>query len=79
MYRKILYQNILNTIKKQSESVSPGYRCIPLQDPDAADDEMERAVTKLGFKAVMVNENKPELWLPDQTRLYLKVWQSWMS
>lgn len=42
-----------------------GFCCIPLQDPDAAADELERAVTKLGLKGAMVNINTPERWLSD--------------
>ena len=43
-----------------------GFCSVPLQDPDAAAEELERAVTKLGFQAVMVNENTPSRWLSDQ-------------
>jgi predicted TIM-barrel fold metal-dependent hydrolase len=42
------------------------YCCIPLQDPDPAAKELERAVTKLGFNAVMINDNTPGRWLSDQ-------------
>lgn len=43
-----------------------GYCSIPLQDPEAAVDELERAVTKLGLEAAMVNINTPDRWLSDQ-------------
>jgi len=43
-----------------------GFCSVPLQDPNAAAEELERAVTKLGLQAVMVNENTPNRWLADQ-------------
>jgi 2,3-dihydroxybenzoate decarboxylase len=43
-----------------------GFCSVPLQDPNAAADELERAITKLGLQAVMVNENTPSRWLADQ-------------
>lgn len=47
-----------------------GFCCLPLQDPDAAADELERAVNELGLKAAMVNTKvwqwSPERWLSDQ-------------
>lgn len=42
-----------------------GFCCIPLQDPQAAVDELERAVTKLGLVGAMVNINTPDRWLSD--------------
>ena len=43
-----------------------GFCCIPLQDPDAAADELERAVVKLDLKGAMVNINTPDRWLVDR-------------
>jgi predicted TIM-barrel fold metal-dependent hydrolase len=62
---KMVNDQISETVKKYPKRFA-GYCCIPLQDPNAAADEMERAITKLGLKAVMVNENTPERWLSDQ-------------
>jgi predicted TIM-barrel fold metal-dependent hydrolase len=62
---KMVNDQISGTIERYPNRFS-GYCCIPLQDPDAAADELERAVTKLGLKAVMVNENTAERWLSDQ-------------
>jgi predicted TIM-barrel fold metal-dependent hydrolase len=62
---KMINNQISETIKKYPKRFS-GYCCIPLQDPNAAADELERAVTKLGLKAAMVNVNTPERWLSDQ-------------
>jgi 5-carboxyvanillate decarboxylase len=62
---KMVNDQISEAVKKYPGRFA-GYCCIPLQDPTAAADEMERAITKLGLKAVMVNENTPERWLSDQ-------------
>lgn len=52
-------------VKKHPDRFA-GFCCIPLQNPDAAADELERAVTKLGLKGAMVNINTPGRWLSDQ-------------
>jgi predicted TIM-barrel fold metal-dependent hydrolase len=62
---KMINDQIAEAVKAYPKRFS-GYCCIPLQDPNAAVDEMERAITRLGLKAVMVNENTPERWLSDQ-------------
>ena len=62
---KMMNDEISKTVKQYPKRFA-GYCCIPLQDPDAAVDELERAVTKLGLKGAMVNINTPERWLSDQ-------------
>jgi predicted TIM-barrel fold metal-dependent hydrolase len=44
----------LSGVVKRYPQRFAGYCCIPLQDPEAAADELERAVTKLGLKGVSV-------------------------
>jgi predicted TIM-barrel fold metal-dependent hydrolase len=56
---------IAEAVKKYPTRFS-GFCSVPLQDPKAAADELERAITKLGFKALMVNENTPSRWLSDK-------------
>jgi predicted TIM-barrel fold metal-dependent hydrolase len=62
---RMINDQISETIKRYPNRFS-GYCCIPLQDPTAAADELERAVTKLGLKGAMVNINTPDRWLSDQ-------------
>jgi len=62
---KMINDNLSEVIKKYPKRFA-GFCCIPLQAPDVAADELERAVTKLGLKAAMVNINTPERWLSDQ-------------
>ncbi|MDB9822465.1 amidohydrolase family protein [Deltaproteobacteria bacterium] len=62
---KMVNDKISETVKRYPDRFA-GYCCIPLQDPEAAADELERAVTKLGLQAAMVNENTPDRWLSDQ-------------
>jgi 5-carboxyvanillate decarboxylase len=62
---KMVNNQIAEAVKAHPKRFS-GFCCIPLQDPNIAADEMERAINKLGLKAVMVNENAPERWLSDQ-------------
>lgn len=62
---KMINDHLAEVVKKYPTRFS-GFCCIPLQDPDVAADELERAVTKLGLKGAMVNINTPERWLADQ-------------
>jgi 2,3-dihydroxybenzoate decarboxylase len=62
---RVINDQISETVKRYPARFS-GYCCIPLQDPAAAADELERAVTKLGLKAAMANINTPERWLSEQ-------------
>jgi predicted TIM-barrel fold metal-dependent hydrolase len=62
---RMVNDQLSETIKKYPKRFA-GFCCIPLQDPAVAADELERAVTKLGFKGAMVNINTPERWLSDQ-------------
>ena len=62
---RIINDDLSEVIKKYPARFS-GFCCIPLQDPEVAADELERAVTKLGLKGAMVNINTPERWLSDR-------------
>ena len=62
---KMMNDKISEIVKQYPKRFS-GYCCLPLQDPPAAADELERAVTKLGLKGAMVNINTPERWLSDR-------------
>jgi 2,3-dihydroxybenzoate decarboxylase len=43
-----------------------GFACLPTADPKAAADELERAVTKLGFKGAMVHGLTNGVWFDDK-------------
>ena len=43
-----------------------GFACLPTADPKAAADELERTVTKLGFKGAMVHGLTNGVWLDDK-------------
>jgi predicted TIM-barrel fold metal-dependent hydrolase len=62
---KSINNELSEAIKRYPKRFS-GYCCIPLQDPNAAADELERGVTKLGLRGATVNINTPERWLSDQ-------------
>lgn len=62
---KMVNDQLAEAIKKYPKRFA-GFCCIPLQDTSAAVNELERGITKLGFKAAMVNINTPERWLSDQ-------------
>jgi 2,3-dihydroxybenzoate decarboxylase len=49
-----------------------GFATLPLQDPQVAADELERAVTQLGFKGAMVNGHTNGEFLDEQ-----KFWGVW--
>ncbi len=49
-----------------------GFAALPLQDPKAAADELERAVTQLGFKGAMVNGHTNGEYLDER-----KFWVVW--
>ena len=49
-----------------------GFAALPLQDPDAAADELERAVTQLGFKGALVNGHTNGEYLDER-----KFWGVW--
>jgi len=53
---KIVNNELSETVKRFPDRFS-AYCCLPFQDPEAAADELERAVTKLGLRGAMVNEN----------------------
>ncbi|WP_432470473.1 amidohydrolase family protein [Amphritea sp. HPY] len=42
-----------------------GFACLPMQDPNAAANELERTVTQLGFKGAMVNGHTNGVYLDD--------------
>lgn len=50
---KSINSELSGVVKRYPERFA-GYCCIPLQDPEAAADELERAVNKLGLKGVSV-------------------------
>ena len=50
---KSINDELSKVVKRYPERFA-GFCCIPLQDPEAAADEIERAVTKLGLKEVSV-------------------------
>jgi 2,3-dihydroxybenzoate decarboxylase len=54
---KIVNDELAETVKRYPTRFS-SFCCLPMQDPEAAADELERAVTKLGLKGAMVNENR---------------------
>jgi predicted TIM-barrel fold metal-dependent hydrolase len=62
---KMVNDELAETVHRYPTRFS-AFCCIPLQDPDAAANELERSVTKLGFRAVMINDNTPSRWLADQ-------------
>lgn len=62
---RMINDHLAEVVKKYPTRFS-GFCCIPLQDPDIAADELDRAVTKLGLKGAMVNINTPERWLSDR-------------
>ena len=53
---KIVNDELSETVKRYPDRFA-AYCCLPLQDMEAAADELERAVTKLGLRGAMVNEN----------------------
>lgn len=61
---RIVNDELSEAVKKNPKRFA-GLCCLPLQDPEAAADELERAVTKLGLKGTMVNDT-PKRWLSDQ-------------
>ena len=62
---KLVNDELAQAVQRYPKRFS-AFCCVPLQDPKAAADELERAVTKLGFHAVMINDNTPDRWLADQ-------------
>lgn len=42
-----------------------GFACLPMQDPSAASNELERTVTQLGFKGAMVNGHTNGIYYDD--------------
>jgi 2,3-dihydroxybenzoate decarboxylase len=61
---KIVNDELAETVKRYPDRFA-SFCCLPLQDPEAAADELERAVTKLGLKGAQVNTIN-ERWLSDQ-------------
>jgi len=53
---RIVNDELSETVKRYPDRFR-AYCCLPFQDPAAAADELERAVTKLGLVGAMVNEN----------------------
>jgi len=49
-----------------------GFACLPMQDPKAAVDELERTVTRLGFKGAMIQGHTNFEYLDEQ-----KFWVLW--
>ena len=56
----------LNEITKNSKGRFEGFAVLPTADPKAAADELERAVTRLGFKGAMIHGLSNGLWLDDK-------------
>jgi 2,3-dihydroxybenzoate decarboxylase len=56
-----LYETI-----KTSHGRFEGFAALPSADPKAAADELERAVTRLGFKGAMIHGLSNGLWLDDK-------------
>ncbi|MDB9822910.1 amidohydrolase, partial [Deltaproteobacteria bacterium] len=54
---RIVNDELAEAVKQHPDRFA-SFCCLPLQDPEAAADELERAVTKLGLKGVMVNETE---------------------
>ena len=46
-----------------------GFAAVPMQDPRAAADELERAVTQLGFKGALINGHTRGVYLDDTSCL----------
>lgn len=61
---RIINDKLSNAVTQHPKRFA-GFCCLPLQDPDAAADELERAVTKLGLKGTMVNDTTKR-WLSDE-------------
>jgi 2,3-dihydroxybenzoate decarboxylase len=61
---KIVNNELSGVVKRYPEKFA-GFCCLPLQDPIAAADELERAVTELGLVGTMVNDT-PKRWLSDE-------------
>jgi predicted TIM-barrel fold metal-dependent hydrolase len=53
---RIVNDELAETVKRYPDRFR-AYCCLPFQDPEAAAEELERAVTKLGLVGAMVNEN----------------------
>ena len=53
---KRINDELFTVVKKYPDRFS-GFAAIAPQDPDAAADELERAVKKLGFKGAMINSH----------------------
>ena len=56
----------LNEITKNSNGRFEGFAVLPTADPKAAAEELERAVTRLGFKGAMIHGLSNGLWLDDK-------------
>jgi predicted TIM-barrel fold metal-dependent hydrolase len=56
----------LHEVKKNSNGRFEGFAALPTADPKAAADELERAVTRLGFKGAMIHGLSNGLWLDDK-------------
>jgi 2,3-dihydroxybenzoate decarboxylase len=56
----------LHEIAKNSNGRFEGFAVLPTADPNAAADELERAVTRLGFKGAMIHGLSNGLWLDDK-------------
>ena len=53
-------------LRRQSRSASPAFAALPTADPKAAADELERCVTKLGFKGAMMHGLTNGVFLDDK-------------
>jgi 2,3-dihydroxybenzoate decarboxylase len=56
----------LHQIIRNSRGRFEGFAALPTADPKAAADELERAVTKLGFKGAMIHGLANGLWLDER-------------
>ncbi|MDB9823368.1 amidohydrolase family protein [Deltaproteobacteria bacterium] len=61
---RIVNDELAETVKRNPDRFA-AYCCLPLQDPEAAADELERSVTRLGLRGAMVN-TIDERWMADE-------------
>ena len=64
MARKV--NDKLHAVAKSSNGRFEGFAALPTADPKAAADELERTVTRLGFKGAMIHGLSNGLWLDDK-------------
>jgi len=65
--RAAAVNDLLATTIAENPTRFAGFAALPLQDPKAAADELERAVTQLGLKGALVNAHTQGRYLDDPT------------